>query len=194
MCRIHAVGTTQTHTRMCARAFVVPLLCAAKNLHLCKNKHAAQFLAPWTLNIRVYVLAVDWERVGVGLTQSVRSALTPNVNPLKGGKQITSIPPFLHLSSEVVNQNDSIHYILHVRRRACVPPVELRRRLYLTRMPALLVQRRLRWFANTTSYVAQASWRPAEDVGNHDQGRPRTPLRTASLRLRTMEKGLGKSL
>ncbi len=31
-------------------------------------------------------------------------------------------------------------------------------------------------------------------VGNRDQGRPGTPLRTASLRPRTMEKGLGESL
>ncbi len=35
---------------------------------------------------------------------------------------------------------------------------------------------------------------PAEDVGNHDQGRPRTPLRTAGLRPRMMEEGLGESL
>ncbi len=45
--------------------------------------------------------------------------------------------------------------------------------------------------ANTASHVAQANWRPAEDVGNHDQGRPGTPLRTVSHRSRTMEKGMG---
>ncbi len=43
--------------------------------------------------------------------------------------------------------------------------------------------------------MAQTSWRPGEDMGYHDQGRPGTDLRTASLRLpRTMEKGLGESL
>ncbi len=42
-----------------------------------------------------------------------------------------------------VFDNDSI---LHVRRRDCVPSVELRRRLCLTSIPAQLVQRRLRWF------------------------------------------------
>ncbi len=45
-----------------------------------------------------------------------------------------------------VFDNDSIRRILRVRRRDCVPSVELRRRLYLTSIPALLVQRRLRWF------------------------------------------------
>ncbi len=43
-----------------------------------------------------------------------------------------------------VFDNDSIRCILRVRRRDCMPPVELRRHLYLTRIPALLVQRRLR--------------------------------------------------
>ncbi len=36
----------------------------------------------------------------------------------------------------------------------------------------------------------EANWRPAEDMGNHDQSRPGNPPRNASLRLRTMEKGL----
>ncbi len=40
--------------------------------------------------------------------------------------------------------------------------------------------------------VPTANWRPAEDVGNHDQGRPGVPLQTANLRLRTMEKGHGE--
>ncbi len=44
--------------------------------------------------------------------------------------------------------NDSIHHILRIRRRDCVPSVELRRRLCLTSEPALLVQRRLRWFGH----------------------------------------------
>ncbi len=46
--------------------------------------------------------------------------------------------------------NDSIRRILHVKRRDCAPTAELRRRLYLTPIPALLVQRRLRWFGHTT--------------------------------------------
>ncbi len=46
-----------------------------------------------------------------------------------------------------VFDNDSIHRILRVRRRDYVPSVELRRRL--TRIPPLLVQRRLRWFGHT---------------------------------------------
>ncbi len=45
-----------------------------------------------------------------------------------------------------VFDNDSIRRILRVRRRDCVPSVELRRRLGLTSIPALLVQKRLRWF------------------------------------------------
>ncbi len=44
--------------------------------------------------------------------------------------------------------NDSIRYNLHVRRRDFVPSVEQRRRLYLTSIPTLLVQRRLRWFCH----------------------------------------------
>ncbi len=47
-----------------------------------------------------------------------------------------------------VFDNDSIRRILRVRRRDCVPSVELRRRLSLTSIPTLLVQRRLRWFGN----------------------------------------------
>ncbi len=43
---------------------------------------------------------------------------------------------------------DSIRRILRVRRRDCVPSVELRRRLCLTSIPALVVQRRLRWFGH----------------------------------------------
>ncbi len=38
--------------------------------------------------------------------------------------------------------------ILRVRRRDCAPSVELLRRLLLTCLPALLVQRRLRWFGH----------------------------------------------
>ncbi len=44
-----------------------------------------------------------------------------------------------------VFENDSIHRILRVRRRDCVPSVELRHRLCQTSIPALLVQRRFRW-------------------------------------------------
>ncbi len=45
--------------------------------------------------------------------------------------------------------NDSIRSILRVKRRDCVPFVELCRRLCLTRIPALVMQRRLRWFGHT---------------------------------------------
>ncbi len=47
-----------------------------------------------------------------------------------------------------VFDNDSIRRILRVRRRDCVPFMELRRRLCLTSIPAPLVQRRLRWLSN----------------------------------------------
>ncbi len=47
-----------------------------------------------------------------------------------------------------VFHNDSIRRILRVRYRDCVPTVELRRHRGLTSMPALFVQRRLRWFGH----------------------------------------------
>ncbi len=47
-----------------------------------------------------------------------------------------------------VFDNDSIRRILRVRRRDCVTSVELRRRLSHTGIPALLAQRRLRWFGH----------------------------------------------
>ncbi len=103
--------------------------------------------------------------------------------------------------------NDSIRRILRVKRRDCVPFVKLRRHLCLTSMSALLVQRRLRWFGHAARRpegelikdfllpTPPRTWRrraggPAEDMGYHDQGRPGTDLRTASLRPRTMETGL----
>ncbi len=108
--------------------------------------------------------------------------------------------------------NDSIHRILRVKCRNCVPSLELRRRLYPTSIPALLVQRRLHRFGHAArrpdgeliklSYfyrhylacsVGELPWRPVEDVGIYDQGRPGTPLRTAGLRPHTIEKGLGGS-
>ncbi len=49
-----------------------------------------------------------------------------------------------------VFDNDSIRRILRVRRKDCVPSVELRRRLCLTNIPAQLVERRLRWFGHVT--------------------------------------------
>ncbi len=52
-----------------------------------------------------------------------------------------------------VFDNDSIRRILRVRRRGCVPSVELRHRLYLTRIPALLVQRRLHWFGHAATTI-----------------------------------------
>ncbi len=50
-----------------------------------------------------------------------------------------------------VFDNDSIRRILRVRRRDCVQSVELRRRLCLTSISALLVQRRLRWFGHAAN-------------------------------------------
>ncbi len=47
-----------------------------------------------------------------------------------------------------VFDNDSIRHILRVRHKDCVPSVELHHRLCLTSIPALLVQRRLRWFGH----------------------------------------------
>ncbi len=47
-----------------------------------------------------------------------------------------------------VFDNDSIRRILRVRRRGCVPSLELRRRFRITSIPALLVQRRLRWLGH----------------------------------------------
>ncbi len=47
-----------------------------------------------------------------------------------------------------VFDNDSIGRILRVRRWDCVPSVELRRRLCLTSISVLLVQRRLLWFGH----------------------------------------------
>ncbi len=49
-----------------------------------------------------------------------------------------------------VFEHDSIRRIIRVRRRERVPCVELRRRFCLTSIPALLVQRRLRWFGHAT--------------------------------------------
>ncbi len=43
---------------------------------------------------------------------------------------------------------DRIRRILRVRRRDCVPSKEKRRRLCFTSIPALIVQRRLRWFGH----------------------------------------------
>ncbi len=47
-----------------------------------------------------------------------------------------------------VFDNDSINRFLCVRRRDCVPSVELRRRLCITSILVLLVQKRLRWFCH----------------------------------------------
>ncbi len=50
-----------------------------------------------------------------------------------------------------VFDNDSIRRILRVRHIDCVSSVELHRRLCLTGLPALLVQRRPRWFGHAAS-------------------------------------------
>ncbi len=79
-----------------------------------------------------------------------------------------------------VFDNDSIRRILRVRRTDCVPSVKLRRRLCLTRIPALLVQRRLHWFGH-------AARRPEVEL-NKDfllPTQPRTWRRRAGGRLKT---------
>ncbi len=47
---------------------------------------------------------------------------------------------------------------------------------------------------HTASHATQTKWRLTEDLHSHAQGKPRTPLRTASIRLCTMENGLSKSI
>ncbi len=110
-----------------------------------------------------------------------------------------------------VFDNDSIHHILHVRRRDCVPSVKLGRRLCLISIPALLMQRRLHWFGHAA--------RPPEGELIKDLLLPTLPrtwrrraggqLKTRAttiktdmemfsgpllLRPRTIEKGLGESV
>ncbi len=73
-------------------------------------------------------------------------------------------------------------------------------RLCLTSMPALLVQRRLRWFVDgelikDSLLPTSPRTRPTEGAGSHFQdNNSETPLRTMRFWLRTMEKGLGESL
>ncbi len=106
-----------------------------------------------------------------------------------------------------VFDNDSVRRILCIRRGDFVPSVELRHRPYLSSIPALFVQGRLRWFGQAARRpdgelmkdlllpTLPRTWRRrSEDVGNHDQGRPGTAFQTESLRPRTVEKGLGESL
>ncbi len=81
--------------------------------------------------------------------------------------------------------NDSIRRILHVRRIYCVPSVEGQRRPCFTYIPTQLVQ---------TKRVVSIVVAPAEDVGNDVHGKIGSPFRKASLRLRTVDKGLGVSL
>ncbi len=84
--------------------------------------------------------------------------------------------------------NDSIRRSLQVRCRDCVPSVELRRRLSLTSIPALLVQRKLRWFGNAAK---RPDGKLIKDphltcVSYNDQSRLRALLRTTSFRLSTI--------
>ncbi len=48
-------------------------------------------------------------------------------------------------------------------------------------------------FVLKVQFSKTANWRPAEDMGSHDQGRPETPLRITCIRPHTMENGLGES-
>ncbi len=94
----------------------------------------------------------------------------------------------------VIFMNEHFSDILRVRRRDCVPSVELRRHLSLTSIPALLVQRRLRWFGHA---VRRPEGELIKDLLLPTT--PRTWRRRAggqlkSLRPRTMEKGLGESV
>ncbi len=59
-----------------------------------------------------------------------------------------------------VFDNDSIRRILRVMFRDCVPSVVLRRRLRLTGLPALVVQRKLHWFCH-------AARRPERELINY---------------------------
>ncbi len=83
---------------------------------------------------------------------------------------------------------------------AVVSYVELRRRLYLPSIPALFVKRNLRWFGHTARCPGDELIKdlrphtPPHDAGNHNQGRPGTHLRTASLRPRPMKKRLNESI
>ncbi len=76
-----------------------------------------------------------------------------------------------------VFDSDSIHRILRVRRRDCVPSVELHRRLCLTSIPALLVQRILHWFVH-------AARRPEGELNVHPTP-PRTWRRRTGGQLKT---------
>ncbi len=62
--------------------------------------------------------------------------------------------------------------ILRVRRRDCAPSVELLRRFRLTCIPALLVQRRLRWFGHSAR-------RPVVDAGSTRPGRMPTHVQVS---------------
>ncbi len=74
-----------------------------------------------------------------------------------------------------VFDNNNIDRILRERLRDYVPSEELRRRLCRTIIPALLVQRRLRWFGHAArrpegeliKYLILPTL-PAEDVGSHN--------------------------
>ncbi len=89
----------------------------------------------------------------------------------------------------MVSENCSIHTHLHVRRRDCLPAVELRCSLRITCIPVQLVQRRLRWFGHAARLPDQRlikdlllstpprTWSRRTGVqlkmrANYDQGRP----------------------
>ncbi len=111
---------------------------------------------------------ISWRTKGRVYQEVVRSILLY-------GCEIGPVPVAHERMLEVFD-NYSTCRILLVRRRDCVPSKKLRRRLSLTSIPALLVQRRLNWsdhaarrpdseltkdllLPRTASHVAQANWR-----------------------------------
>ncbi len=81
----------------------------------------------------------------------------------------------------------TINLALSALSRHCVPTTELRCRLRLTSIPVQFAQGRLRWFCHAARHpdgelikdllrhhlshgAGKLVWRPAEDVGNHDEG------------------------
>ncbi len=96
-----------------------------------------------------------------------------------------------------VIDNAGIRRILHARNCGAASALQLYRHYSCKESSAGLVMLQdvpKVSLSRTFSFprVAQTNYRPAEDMGNHDQGQPGTDLRTASPRPRTMEKGLGE--
>ncbi len=102
----------------------------------------------------------------------------------------------LRLAKEImfaVFDNDSICRILHVSRRNCMQSVKIQHDLCLSSIPVKRPDGEL--IKDLLLPTSPRTWhRPVDDVGKHDHGIPGAPLRTASLLVRTIEKGLDLSL